>query len=149
MFKILLLLLIPTAFLFSQQNNIPMIAVSDLIGQGVKQSEVNVVSEQLRTELQKTGNFRMVERNHMQEILKEQGFQQTGCTTDACAVEVGQLLGISNIVVGSLGMAGSYTALTIRILDVQTGEVVVTETVNTKESVNNIPYISSVRTFTL
>jgi ankyrin repeat protein len=131
MFKILLILLILITVPYSQQKTIPQIAVSDLIGQGINQSEVNVVTEQLRAELLKAGHFRIIERSQMQEILKEQGFQQTGCTTDACAVQVGQMLGVSDIVVGTLGIAGSYTVLAIRILDVQTGEVLVNETVKT------------------
>jgi ankyrin repeat protein len=138
MYKILLILLISTASLFSQQRTSAIVAVSDLVGQGISQSEVNTVSEQLRAEILKTGYFRIMERTQMQEILKEQGFQQAGCTADSCAIEIGQLLGVNNIIVGSLGLAGSYTALTLRILDVQTGEVTVTETVNTKGGIDNM-----------
>ena len=124
-----LIFLIATSY--AQQKTIPQIAVSDLLAEGVKQSEANVVTEQLRAELQKTGSFRIIERSQMQEILKEQGFQQTGCTTDACAVQVGQMLGVNDIVVGTLGIAGSYTVLAVRIIDVQTGEVMANETVKT------------------
>jgi ankyrin repeat protein len=138
MFRILLLLLIPTAFLYSGQNIIPNIAISDFISQGVKQSEAGIVTEQLRAELHKTSKFRIVERSQMQEILKEQGFQQTGCTSDACAVEVGQLLGVRDIVVGTLGIAGSYTILSARIIDVQTGEVFVNETVRASGGIDKM-----------
>jgi|WetSurMetagenome_2_1015567.scaffolds.fasta_scaffold89984_1 ankyrin repeat protein len=115
--------------LFSSQNSLPYIAVSDLVGQGINQNEANIITEQFRAELQKTGEFRLIERSQMQEILKEQGFQQTGCTSDKCAVEVGQLLGVNTIIVGSIGIVGSYTSLTTRILDVRTGEVIITESI--------------------
>ena len=115
-----------------------MIAVSDLVGQGVNQSEANVVSEKLRAELYKTGRFHIIERSQMQEILKEQGFQQTGCTADSCAVQAGQLLGVDEMVVGTLGTAGSYMVLAIRIVDVQTGEVLATESVQTSGGVDKI-----------
>ena len=138
MLKYLILMLLFASNLFSQQNSNTAIAVSDLIGQGVNQTEANVVTEQLRAELHKTGHFRIIERSQMQEILKEQGFQQTGCTSDACAVQVGQLLGVRDIVVGTIGIAGSYTMLTVRIIDVQTGEVIVDETEKTTGGIDRM-----------
>ena len=114
------------------------IAVLDLVGQNFSQQEAVVVSEQLRVELMKSGSFRIVERSQMETILKEQGFQQSGCTDDACAVEMGQMLGVKNMVVGSLGQAGSYTMLTIRMLDVATGEVILTESNRTKGGVDAV-----------
>ena len=52
----------------------------------------------------------MVERNQMEEILNEQGFQQSGCTSAECAAEVGALLGVQNMVSGSFGLLGNtYT----------------------------------------
>jgi hypothetical protein len=74
----------------------------------------------------------------MQEILKEQGFQQSGCTSDACAVQVGQLLGVKNIVVGSVGMAGSYTVLSVRVIDVGNGSVMVNESIRTKGGIDKV-----------
>jgi TolB-like protein len=124
--------------LFSQENSLPNIAISDLIGQGVEQSEAVIVTEQLQTELLKSGKLRIIERSQMQEILKEQGFQQTGCTSDTCAVEIGQILGVKNIIVGTLGIAGSYTVLAVRVLDVATGAVTTSETVKTKGGVDNL-----------
>ncbi len=122
--------------LFAQQAEPVAIAVSDLMAQGIKENEAAVVSEQLRAQLLKDSRIRMVERNQMQEILKEQGFQQTGCTSDQCAVEAGQLLGVRNMIVGTIGMAGSYTVLSVRAINVETGEVVANETVRTKGGID-------------
>lgn len=114
------------------------LAVSDLAAQGIKENEAAVISEQLRVELSKAEHIRLIERSQMKEILKEQGFQQSGCTDDACAVEVGQLLGVKNIVIGSIGTAGSYTVLTVRIIDVGTGEIVVNESVRTRGGIDEV-----------
>jgi len=81
---------------------------------------------------------RLIERSQMQEILKEQGFQQSGCTSDACAVEIGQLLGVRNMVIGTVGTAGSYTVVSVRALDVRTGEVAVYETIRTKGGIDKV-----------
>jgi TolB-like protein len=131
-----LCLLFTAGGLWAQQSEIVSLAVSDLAAQGVKESEAAVISEQLRAELMKSPRIRLIERTQMQEILKEQGFQKSGCTNDACAVEVGQLLGVKNIVVGSVGLAGSYTILSARIIDVTTGQVVVNESIRTKGGID-------------
>lgn len=114
------------------------LAVSNLVAQGVQENEAMVVSEQLRSELMKGGRVRLIERSQMDEILKEQGFQKSGCVTDACAVEVGQLLSVNHIIVGSVGSAGNYTVLTVRLLDVSTGVVVFDKAVRTRGGVDAV-----------
>ena len=65
-----------------------------------------------------------MERAQMETILKEQGFAQSGaCDGSECAVEVGKLLSIDRMVVGSLGQIGSSWSLSLRAVDVSTGEV--------------------------
>ena len=136
--KVLSALLLSAACLSAQQPRQISLAVSDLTAQGVQESEAAVISEQLRAELMKSPRIRLIERSQMQEILKEQGFQQSGCTSDACAVEVGQLLGVKNMVVGSVGMAGSYTVLSVRVIDVATGSVVANESIRTKGGIDKV-----------
>lgn len=106
------------------------IAVSDLAGQGIDQSSTAIISDRLRTELFKQGDFTVLERNAMQEVLKEQGFQQTGCTSDACAVQIGQLLGVSYIVVGTVGKLGHLFTVDVRMIDVSNGKIVYSENVD-------------------
>lgn len=105
--KMVLILLLSAASLFSQTSK-TNVAISDLIGQGIDATSTSIISDRLRTELVKSGQISVLERNAMQEILKEQGFQQTGCTSDACAIQIGQLLGVSKIVVGSVGKLGKH-----------------------------------------
>lgn len=131
-------LLLSATFMFAQQSGQFSLAVNDLSAQGMKESEAVVISEQLCAELMKSPRIRLIERSLMQEILKEQGFQQSGCTSDACAVEVGQLLGVKNIVVGSVGLAGSYTVLSVRIIDVSNGSIIVNESIRTKGGIDKV-----------
>ncbi|MBC8403191.1 MAG: PEGA domain-containing protein [Candidatus Marinimicrobia bacterium] len=60
----------------------------------------------------------------MQEILEEQGFQQSGCVTDECVVEVGQMLGAQQMVGGSIGRLGNVFTITARVIDVESGEII-------------------------
>ena len=59
----------------------------------------------------------------MQQILEEQNFQLTGCTSDECAVEIGQLLSVNTMVAGSIGKVGATFSIVVRIIDVQTGKI--------------------------
>ena len=63
----------------------------------------------------------MVERRMMGELLEEQGFQQLGCTSDECAIEVGQLLGVEFILGGAIGKVGETFTIDARMISVETG----------------------------
>lgn len=108
--------------------SIPMaretIALADLNAQGIDVSASSIISDRLRNDLFETGLFTVVERSQMDQILKEQGFQQSGCTSDACAVEVGQLLGVQYIIVGSVGKLGKTYTVNVRLIDVKTGMII-------------------------
>jgi len=100
------------------------VAILDLEPKGVPESEVSALSDRLRTELFMTDAFDVMERGKMQEILKEQGFQQSGaCNSDACAVEVGQLIGVEKMIAGSLGKVGRTYSVNLRMIDVKTGRM--------------------------
>jgi hypothetical protein len=74
----------------------------------------------------------------MENILKEQGFQQTGCTSEQCAIEMGQLLGVKQIITGSIGKVGSYSILNVRFIDVATGKIVFNESEQIKGSIEEV-----------
>lgn len=100
------------------------IAVSDLENPGTNLDEARIVSDRLRQELLSSGKFRVMERSLMDQILKEQSFQQSGaCDGTECQVQMGRLLGVDLLVVGSLGKLGSTYTLSARSLNVETGEV--------------------------
>jgi len=71
------------------------VAVLNLDTSGIDASAIVVLSDRLRSELVNTGRFDVMERTPMDEILTEQGFQQSGGTITECAAEVGQLLGVA------------------------------------------------------
>ena len=99
------------------------IAVIDLEGIGISKDETNLLTNRLRNELVKTKVFRVVERQEMSKILKEQKFQASGCTSTECAVEIGQLLGVERIVMGSIGKIGNIFTVSSRIVDVESAEL--------------------------
>lgn len=100
------------------------IAVLDLAPVGVDSAVSLMASERLRNELVNSGRFTVVERGQVDAILREQGFQQTGCTSTECAVEAGQLLGVKQLVVGRVGSAPGMVLISARIVDVAKGSIV-------------------------
>ena len=80
------------------------IAVLEFEGKGVSQSETSTLTNRLRDEMIKTGEDMVLERGEMDEVLKKQGLQQTGCVTSECAVVVGNMLGVQQMIGGSIGL---------------------------------------------
>lgn len=142
--KLLLSTLIFTSFLFAQsdstvldnstsdtekptqtvdyQKNIAILTIKH--SGGINKGEAELITDRLNAEMFKTGKVNMVERQEMSQILKEQGFQQSGaCSEDACLVEMGQVLGVQEIVSGSAGRLGSLVIINLRSIDVATGKI--------------------------
>jgi len=66
-----------------------------------------------------------MEREEMKQILAEQGFQQSGaCSDEACMVQPGKLLGVQQIIAGSIGKVGSMYLINLRMFDVTTGKLI-------------------------
>jgi TolB-like protein len=101
------------------------IAVIDLNSHGgLTQSEISSLSDRLRSLLVRTNAFDVVDRGQMEEILKEQGFQMSGCTSAECAVEAGQILGVEEMITGSIGKIGRLYTIDIVLIDVETARII-------------------------
>lgn len=101
------------------------LSVMDLnITRGLAPNEVLMLTDKLLNEFVTNGIYKVVERSKRDEILKEQGFQQSGaCDQGACLVEAGQLLGVQKMVGGTIGKLGTVYAVELRMMDVKTGEI--------------------------
>ncbi|MCB4790862.1 MAG: PEGA domain-containing protein [Elusimicrobia bacterium] len=138
---ILTVLILGTAFNMSYSENQPTqpqaaantkltVAVSDLNAKGVSAMEASVVSDFLRDALTNTGVFNLVERSSMEQVLAEQKFQSSGCTTDECAVKMGKMLNVQRMILGSLSKLGEIYYVSVRIVDVEKGTIINAETVS-------------------
>ncbi len=97
------------------------VAVLDLKSDGVPARTAHTVSDMIRTDLVNTGKLTVIERAQMDMILREQGFQQTGCTDQECAVQVGKILSTQKILIGSVSPLGTAIIINVRIVDVEKG----------------------------
>ncbi|MDP8207509.1 MAG: CsgG/HfaB family protein [Candidatus Electryonea clarkiae] len=128
-----------TAATYSQNENKTTIAALNLdMRDGVPANYQAMFSDILRDELFQTGKFRVLERIKMEEILAEVGFQMSGCASDECIIAAGQMLGVEQMVAGSIGKIGTLYVISIRLIDVETGELISTGSSRHKGSIEDV-----------
>jgi curli biogenesis system outer membrane secretion channel CsgG len=115
------------------------IAIIKLDANGIKENEAQGFTDRLRAEMFNTGAFQVMERDQMNAILKEQGFQQTGaCTEQSCLVAMGQLVGVRYIIGGSVTHIGNTFSVSARIIDVSSGKIVRVATEDTRHGLEQV-----------
>ncbi|MCE5249951.1 CsgG/HfaB family protein, partial [bacterium] len=133
--SLLIILLIvagfPVRISYAQQQKFYTIAALDLVANGISEAEAKSLSEYMRGQItraatsdefsRKSGfSYKVIERSQMDKILDEMQFQGTGCTDEECAVEVGKVLGVERIIIGSVGLVGETYTINTRIIDIET-----------------------------
>jgi TolB-like protein len=121
------------------------IAVMDFQAKGIDTAIAQNVSELIRGEMINAGIFIVIERAQMGQILKEQGFQQTGCTDVSCAVEIGKILSANKMLVGSVMKIATSIIISGRVVDVQSG---VGEFSENQECESEAKLLNAVKLFT-
>ncbi|MDY6968106.1 MAG: CsgG/HfaB family protein [Spirochaetota bacterium] len=98
------------------------IAILDFSNVNTSETYARAVRNIFEVSLYKTDVFQILERDQMEEILKEQGFQMSGCIDTSCAVEIGKILSADLVVMASLNKLGSYT-VTVKFVNVREGNL--------------------------
>ncbi len=99
------------------------IAVMDFTPNNASRSEAAAVTSFVRSALFRVKMFTVVDKGNMDKILQEQAFQQTGCTSQECAVKLGKLLNVKKIIVGEYTVLGNMRFMTASLVDVESGEI--------------------------
>ena len=84
---------------------------------------INYISDELEFILVKEGNI-IADRSQLDLIRKEQNFQLNGEVDDKSAVSIGKILGANVIITGKLEGNDNLRRLRLRVLNVQTGQVI-------------------------
>jgi len=100
----------------------------------------------LTTELVKTNKFDMYERSRLNSVMKEQDMSNSGRFDASTAAKIGKLIGVQYVITGavteygesssgihgggyfSAGKKGYYAGVDIRVIDVNTGKILVADT---------------------
>ncbi len=70
------------------------------------------------------GEVKVVDRAHIEQISEEAQFQLSGLIDEETAVEIGKLSGADIIVVGSINRVGDLFYLNIKLIAVETGQII-------------------------
>ena len=113
------------------------------------------VRDMITTELVKSGKFRVIERERLEALLKEQDLGKTGIITPESAAQIGKILGVELAVFGAvtemgnksgskdlkldgiglnLGKNSVVMAIDLRIVNTSTGEILAAENIRKKKS---------------
>ena len=110
--------------LFGQPDTKTNIAVLNLDLSGMPETYQRGLTNRLNQELFKTGIYNVMERDKMETILREQAFSLSECVSTECAVKVGQLLAVEQMVAGSVSLIGESYTISLRLIDVTTGQII-------------------------
>lgn len=107
---------------WAQAEAKPTICVLDFKTSGISRSEMEVFVDYLSSYIVESDQFRVIDRSQRETILKELEFSAADCTDEGCQLEIGKLLAASQIIVGSVGTVGGRHLLTIKMIDVESGQ---------------------------
>lgn len=126
----------------------PLVAVlpfqeGDLLWKGFRADDIlNGITQHVTDKLVKKDKIRVIERNRIAEIIKEQDFGQSGRIDPATAAEIGRILGVDYLIMGTvthmdvkeeggirigpLSITGLKATIVLsgRVVDSTTGEIV-------------------------
>lgn len=107
----------------------PTVAVMDfssfMMGEGG--ASVNLgkaISAMLVTEFSSREGLRIIERQQLNDLIREQDLALSGRIDDAEAIEVGKMLGVQYVLLGQVTSIVDNLRMDIRAVDVETSEVV-------------------------
>ena len=111
------------------QQDRMLIGVLPLDANNVDAGEAAAIADRLRLYLGRAEAggrrmFQVIERQQMETIMEELGFQLSGaCDTDECVVQVGKILGARKMVAGSVSKVGNLYSLQVRIVDIESSRI--------------------------
>ena len=100
----------------------PTLAVFNFKSKAVSDENVTLMLDSLIYELYKTNAFIMVEEHQINEIILEQKYDNLDCRDQGCGIEIGIILGIKNIIVGSFEQIADSTTMKASMINVKNRE---------------------------
>lgn len=99
------------------------------------------ISESLMSKLARRPEFTLVERGQLEKAIKEIGFGQSVYANPDSAKQVGKILNADYLVTGDVVKAGNRFEINVRMLEVETAKVLVTESYEFQSENDILPVI--------
>ncbi len=122
---VLIFLLLAFAVYFAQAQEKAKIKVAVLPPSASGDASASVsqgLTSVIVTELSRSPSLEVSDRRDVEKALKEQAFGLSGCTDQHCQIEIGKILQSKWVVTGDLNKIGTLYILTLKILNVETGQ---------------------------
>lgn len=117
-FNFLLIALISN--LFAQSS----LAILPFNSSGISSVEASQISEKFRAEFTGLHKYAVIDRQSMETLLADQGFDiNDPCRNNYCAVTLGQLLSVDDVILGNVGKIDKTYAIDVKIINISSGSV--------------------------
>ncbi|MCI5193648.1 MAG: hypothetical protein D3915_11070 [Candidatus Electrothrix sp. AU1_5] len=137
---LLLLLFVSTAFAYEKEINTLSAAMAEKISKAGRSSvavvdftdlEGNVtqlgrfIAEEFSTALAGAGKgFKVIDRTHLNSIIKEKKLSTTGLIDPVTARKLGKIVGVQALITGTLTPFGENVRVAVKVLDTATAEII-------------------------
>ncbi len=121
-YSVVLLLSVPVVSLAAQEPvSLAVFPFNNMNGNQDQDYLTGIVTSILVEDLSQSGSLRIVERENIREVLKEQRLQMSGLLDEKSAMKAGKLLGASYILKGGYVFLGQDVFINTTLIDVETG----------------------------
>ena len=100
----------------------PTLALFTFEGAGMQDEDIALYTGYLRVELHKTKSFILVEKNQINELLREKKYDRMDCKTMDCSIEIGKLIGIKKAIVGSFELAADTCKISGQLINIDSSK---------------------------
>lgn len=120
-------------------ENLSTVGVLKFQVDGLSESAAEALAHTVRRVLLENPQLTLIERDRMEAIFQEQGYQLSGACYDvSCLVEAGRILGAQRIVTGSVNRLGRKYIVELRAANVVNGRIEALETIDHRGPVEDL-----------
>ena len=134
--KRLLVTLQLASVLFGDLN--AQVAILEFDAYGISAEKAAVFSQHFETEIFRTGEYELIERQKIESVINEYKIQLSGLTATEKAVQLGMLVNAEYVVTGSVNSVDGIYSATAKMISVETGGIHSVANIYDQSSFNNL-----------
>jgi len=97
----------------------PTLAIMNFDSSGISEDVYNILYNKLWNDIDSIGVFIMVEQHQVYDVLEKYNYDRPECATRACAIEMGRLVGVKNVIAGSFVSSGDSSSVQAELIMVR------------------------------
>lgn len=97
----------------------PTLAIMNFDSSGISEDVYNILYNKLWNDIDSIGVFIMVEQHQVYDVLEKYNYDRPECATRSCAIEMGRLVGVKNVITGSFISSGDSSSVQAELIMVR------------------------------